>query len=149
MKGFREWINTSGGKTAAIVGTPVVLALFVWVIWTNVRSEAASISRQGMYIDSKTAKPFSYTIQIGDTIPVMAPTGGKTGFPAELCYWTKDGKIKSEPTQVLLNRYVGKPEPTFCPDCGRLVRSRNPAPATDSKPPLLQQDFKPANRGED
>ena len=71
-------------------------------------------------------KAFRYEIKIGDSVPVKAPSGEKSGYPAELCYWTKDGQPKEDPTPVLLNQYVGKSGPTFCPDCGRLVVNHNP-----------------------
>ena len=70
-------------------------------------------------IDATTGKTFEHEVAVGDKLPLKAPSGGMTGYPAEFCYWTKDGKIKKDPTPVLLNARVGKPGPTFCPDCGR------------------------------
>jgi hypothetical protein len=93
-------------------------------------------------MDATTGKPYNYSIKLGDKIPVKAPSGGMAGYPAEPCYWTKDGKIKNDPTYVLLNEYVGKPGPTFCPDCGRLVRSHNPAPqGPETRPPPTKAEY--------
>lgn len=81
------------------------------------------------FICAESGKPFAHKLQEGETLPVMSPyTNRPTGYPAERCYWTKDDKAKLEPTLVLLNTYIGKPEPTICPDCGREVRPHNPPP---------------------
>ena len=75
-------------------------------------------------------------------IPVESPyTNRPTGYEAELCYWTKDGKMRSEPYPVLLNSHARKPEPTFCPDCGRLVVPLNPAPSEGQSPPPTQPEY--------
>jgi hypothetical protein len=77
----------------------------------------------------ETNKPFEYAMQIGEKWPVKSPYSGKnTGYPVEKCYWTKDGKRKSEPTYVILNQHLGKKGDTICPDCGRLVIGHNPSP---------------------
>ncbi len=75
-------------------------------------------------------------------IPVKSPfTGKETGYKAELCFWTKDGSTKTDPTAVLMNDDVGKPGPTFCPDCGRLVVHHNPVPGPHSKPPPTREEY--------
>ena len=75
------------------------------------------------------------------SVPAKAPSGGNTGYPSEKCYWTKDGKIKTEPTYVLLNIYKNSSEPTFCPDCGRLVVSHNPAPVAGRSAPPTKGEY--------
>src|SRR5205809_1075501 len=122
MSGMREFFNSSSGKLAAIglVLLALVLAFFSYRSSFG-GDDAASISRDRMFVDAATGKPFEHQLQMGERIPVKAPSGGMTGYPAELCYWTKDGKRKKDPTPVLLNDSIGKHEPTFCPDCGRLV----------------------------
>ena len=64
-------------------------------------------------------------------------TNKKTGYPAEKCFWTRDGKRKAEPTYLLLNEHRGKKGPTICPDCGRIVYPHNPTPPSDT--PLASQ----------
>src|SRR5690242_2209409 len=104
--GLREFLNSPRGKTLAVVGAGVVLLLAVFLIWRQLApSEAETASRERTFMDAKTMKPFTYDLKIGDTIPVKAPSGDKSGYPAELCYWTKDGKPKQDPTAVLLNEY--------------------------------------------
>ena len=78
-------------------------------------------------------------------------SGKKTGVPAEACYWTADGGTKKNPTWVLLNELAGKPGPTFCPDCNRLVVGHNPAPgpaggAAIAKLPPKRDDYAPPNK---
>ncbi len=80
-------------------------------------------------ICSVTLKHFSHQREAGENYPFYSPfTKERTAYPAEMCYWTRDGKAKSEPTYVLLNEYIKKPGPTICPDCGRLVEAHNPPP---------------------
>ena len=61
---------------------------------------------------------------------------------------TLGSEAKDKPTPVLLNQYVNKPGPTFCPDCGRLVRMHNPGPAVGVKPPPTKAEYdqRQANR---
>ena len=87
-------------------------------------------ANERVFIDSETGQSFNVKLYslIGQSIPIKSPSGHNSGYPAELCYWTKDGQTKTAPTPVLLNILVGKPGPTFCPDCGRLVVGHNPLP---------------------
>jgi len=123
----------------------VAAGFFIWKAMAP--SEAEALSHDHVFVDSKTMKPFNHELQIGDMIPVQAPSGGKTGYPAELCFWTKDGKEKKEPTAVLLNQIIGKTGPTFCPECGRLVKAHNPRPGPNVNPPPTAAEYKPSGRG--
>jgi hypothetical protein len=124
--------------TGLVVIGLVIVVLTVKDLFT---SEGAKISVERMYIDASTGKPFQHDLVAGEMIPTKAPSGGKTGYPAEKCYWTKDGKPKTEPTWVLLKSYTGVNEPTFCPDCGRLVVGHNPAPQPGAKPPPTKEEY--------
>jgi len=141
MAGLREFFESSKGKSIALIAGVVLLVVLFVVIWSNLGSEATEISRDRMYIDATTGKAFEHTLKAGDVMPVKAPSGQNTGYPAEPCYWTADGKIKDKPTPVLLNSYVGKPGPTFCPDCGRLVVMHNPPPMVGAKPPPTKAEW--------
>jgi hypothetical protein len=108
------------------------------------KSQAAAIGNARIFIDSESMKSYPVDLSnlVGQTFPVYSPISGKnTGYPAELCYWTKDGNVKSDPTPVLLNHFIGKSEPTFCPDCGRLVVSHNPMAVAGRTPPLTQEEY--------
>ncbi len=152
MRGIREFLNSPIGKALSAV---LVLAGLAWV-FISVRdnfggSEAAQVSTAEItFIDANTGKTFGVIPYAGMTIPVEAPTGSKTGYVAELCYWTADGKIKKDPTYVLLNQYKSpaSKDPTFCPDCGRLVTVRNPSASASDPPPPTQSEWKSKRGGE-
>ncbi|HWP41385.1 MAG TPA: hypothetical protein VNL70_10705 [Tepidisphaeraceae bacterium] len=120
-----------------------MLLIAIWMLWRKTSSsEAARLANQRIFVCAQTGKAFSVELRQGLSIPVKSPyTGQPTGYPAELCYWTKDGKPKDEPTAVLMNRWVGKSGPTFCPDCGRLVVGHNPPASPDRKPPPTRQEY--------
>lgn len=118
-----------GGAVLGLVLSGFLLARQVMLDGPN----AGAASRQRAAIDAETGKVFTdFVIRDGQSMPWTNPeTGTPTLFPAEECYWTRDGQAKLEPTYVLLNTYVGKPEPTTCPDCGRRVVFHNPWPPMD------------------
>lgn len=92
----------------------------------------APLGQDAIYICSETLKTFPHQPRDGERTPVYSPHSKKsTGYPAEKCYWTKDGKAKREPTYVLLNSSIGKEGPTYCPDCGREVKPHNEPPTAD------------------
>jgi hypothetical protein len=127
------------GRMATVLVAVIAAVLAVVLV---IKSKPVPVPQHVTYICSETLKPFDYELKEGDSIPVLSPfTGKKTGYPAELCYWTKEGKIKETPTPVLLNELVGKPGPTFCPDCGRLVVGRNPPPQAGAAPPPTQAEY--------
>jgi hypothetical protein len=147
---LREFL---GGQAGKIFGAFVCLVGIVLVIhsWRHhLRAgDAATLSRERVFICSETQKAFEHMPVPGEQIPVLSPYSGKnTGYPAEACYWTKDGQIKSDPTWVLLNETIHKPGPTFCPDCGRLVVAHNPRPKPGDKPPPTQDEYQRAHGSE-
>jgi hypothetical protein len=149
LSGAREFFNSPAGKGTAIGIFVFALVIAFFSIKSNVSNDANRISADRMFMDSTTGKPFEHTLAAGDRIPLKAPSGGNTGYPAEPCYWTKDGKIKPDPTFVLLNQYKGVSGPTFCPDCGRLVVAHNPPPSAGAKPPPTKEEYdKRNNRSE-
>lgn len=118
----------------------VSIAAMLFVIVRSYRGYSASADVQSRYrtlIDSETGQVFEdFKVQMNDTVPIANPaTGKRTLYPAETCYWTRDGGAKLTPTWVLLNEVVKKPGPTKCPDCGRTVVVHNPMPPLE----LLQQ----------
>jgi hypothetical protein len=133
---IRQALESTAGKIAAGVLVLVALVAIYISFQSNLGdSTAAQIAANRVFIDATTGKSFTHEMSIGEKVPVKAPSGGNTGYLGEACFWTADGKTKKQPTWVLLNRYVGKPEPTFCPDCGRLVVGLNPAPVPGEKAP--------------
>lgn len=91
---------------------------------------ASDVSHSRTVMDSETSEVIdSFPIKEGTLYPWVNPKSGKaTLYPPEMCYWTKDGKAKADPTFVLLNEFTGKQGKTICPDCGREVVGHNPKP---------------------
>lgn len=136
-----SFFEKPAGKVVTGVGLVVAVGLLIWSVSSNMNPSGGSLSRDRMFVDAKTNQPFEYTLKAGDALPVAAPSGGKTGYPSEQCYWTKDGKTKKEPTYVILNEQLGKDGPTFCPDCGRLVVGHNPPPDQRPTPPPTEAEY--------
>ena len=139
--GVREFLRTPAGKNVAVAAAVIGLGVCVWSIIGNLRdTPAMALSRDRYFVCTETGKSFKYSLEGGETFPIHSPYSGKnTGMPAELCFWTKDGKAKDEPTPVLLKSMTA---PTFCPDCGRLVSAYNPRPGPGVNPPPLQSEYK-------
>jgi len=136
--------TTIGKATLAVV--IVVATVFSFYQFKGLfgKSEAAAIGNDRVFICSETHKSFRVDLEklVGQPFPVYSPYSGKnTGYPAELCYWTKDGNVKTDPTPVLLNSFIGIPGPTFCPDCGRLVVAHNPVASVGRKVPPTQAEY--------
>ncbi|MBX3389507.1 MAG: hypothetical protein KF691_08640 [Phycisphaeraceae bacterium] len=113
-----------------------VLSLFVlgYVVYSTFRGYANDPRRQAFFTvvaDSETGEVDVHfpLPDDGRGYPAVNPkTGKRTLYPAESCYWTKDGKAKLDPTYVILNGWFEKPGPTKCPDCGRTVTKSNRMP---------------------
>src|SRR4051794_29559264 len=77
-----------------------VLAYFVIPLVARSGSEATTANER-IYADASfdPPPPFKIKLHPGMQTPFLPPLPQKqTGSPAELCYWTKDGKPKTEPT---------------------------------------------------
>ncbi|GIW75049.1 MAG: hypothetical protein KatS3mg104_0112 [Phycisphaerae bacterium] len=151
---IRHAANTPAGKVTAGVLLLLALIMLIWSILSNFGStEAASLTSARTFICTETGKVFTTSLREGWTVPVPSPYSGKnTGVPAEQCFWTKEGTLKSEPTYVLLNEYLGKSDPTFCPDCGRLVVQRNPIYRVGdptARPPPTREEYARRKQNED
>jgi hypothetical protein len=130
---------TVGGIVLAVA----ILACGAWLGIRAARGGNELNTAERVMICSETGKVYNYEPKEGEVAPYPSPYSKKrTGYRAERCYWTKDGKAKLEPTYVLLNEDIGKPGPTICPDCGREVRRHNPMPP----PELLEEAARAAGR---
>lgn len=113
---------------AAVVMLVLAAGVLGWQLMSGERSVASETSER-VVIDSETGEVIKRFDIPKTPAPWTNPRSGKaTLFAAEACFWTKDGKAKTEPTYVLLNQYTGKPGPTICPDCGRRVTWLNALP---------------------
>jgi hypothetical protein len=142
MQWLEKALSTTGGKVTAGVAVVVIFACLYVEVRNAIWPPAAAAMHEGSFICSQTGKVFQHEPKAGERIPVYSPySGSNTGYPAEFCYWTADGQIKSDPTPVLLNLWIGTPGPTFCPDCGRLVVMHNPRPSPGDKPPPTREEY--------
>ena len=95
------------------------------------RSEAGEETRLRDVIDAETGAVFrDHPIAHGASFPWKNPQTGKNSlYPAERCFWTRDGTAKLDPTLVFVKSYADpNAEETLCPDCGRKVVPHNPTP---------------------
>jgi len=138
----RKFLASSAGKVTGILCVLALLAISFFSLRGFINGETPPTAFYTTYICTETGKSFRHENQIGETIPILSPYSGKTtGLPAEACYWTPSGGILTEPTWVLLNSQLGKPEPTFCPYCGRLVVQRNPMAQAGHAPPPTREEW--------
>ncbi len=135
-------LSSPAGKSVAVVLFLSVLGLAIYSTRAYLKGDTPDTAFSTMYIDSESGKTFQHVNKIGDTLPLLSPFSGKnTAWPAEACYWNIDGSAKKDPDWVLLNSLVGKPEPTFCPVCGRLVVGHNPAPSPGRQAPPTRAEW--------
>ena len=135
--------TSSGRKNVAVAFAIAAIVIAAYVVYSSSARGLPSDPNISMYVDSETGKAFPHKNAIGEDLPIYSPVSGKnTGYPGEACYWTADGATKTKPTWVILNDYLDKPGPTFCPDCGRLVVSHNPEPSPESQPPPTQEQWR-------
>lgn len=143
MEFLKRFFDTGAGKIVAGLILVFACAAIYWEIRNTINPPAMAALQERIFICSETGKSFTHVLQVGDRIPLLSPFSGKnTGYPAELCYWNKDGTYRTDnPTPVLLNSWIGKSGPTFCPDCGRLVVARNPMPGPNVRPPPTREEW--------
>ena len=140
---LKEFTGTRAGRVVSGTCAALALACAGYAAYSSIGSGPAELSANRVFIDADTLQSFHCELRAGMTLPVKSPYSGKnTGYPAEMCYWTRDGKVSDKPTPVLLNSYKGIHDPTFCPECGRLVIAHNPHPMPESKPPPTAQDYR-------
>jgi hypothetical protein len=148
LEALRKFLQSGAGKVLAGVVVIVGLVLAFYSLRGVTTDAGEELARNRMFIDIETGQPFEHELEMGKPFPVRAPSGKESGYPAEACYWTKDGKTKSEPTYVFVSSvWKGGSEPTFCPDCGRLVVGHNPKPSADSTPPPTKEEYSKGKRG--
>lgn len=113
-----------------LAGALGALIVAVVIIWYNLAGGSpARYANERVFVCAETGKAFEHTLQAGETQPIYSPyTKQNTGWIAEPCYWTKDGRAKKEPTWVIERRRMGLEGKTYCPDCGREVVGHNPRP---------------------
>jgi hypothetical protein len=140
---LKEFMDSVAGKVTAGILMVAVVGMVYWSARSSFgSSDASRMASDRVFVCSKTGKSFWHTLEKGEKLPIYSKySGDKTGYPAEMCFWNADGSIRREGVPVLLNQYKGDGEPTFCPDCGRLVVGHNPAADPSRKPPPTKAEF--------
>jgi hypothetical protein len=140
---LRDILRGGAGRWSGLAFAAAAIVALAFVLHrTFGDSEAVASAKDRVFICAETGKSFRHEIRAGEAVPVRSPHSGRdTGYLAELCYWTPDGRAKDEPTAVLLNTYVGRGGATFCPECKRLVVGHNPRPEPGAKPPPLEGEY--------
>jgi hypothetical protein len=142
MNLLRRWLAGRAGKLLAASASLLAAVAAALAVWSHFQEGTSDDARYTMFICSETGKTFRHKNQLGEVHPIRSPYSGKnTAVPAEACYWTAAGVTKSAPTWVLLEESVGRPGPTFCPDCGRLVVGHNPSPRPGGNPPPTRGEY--------
>ncbi|MBS0191346.1 MAG: hypothetical protein U0573_09790 [Phycisphaerales bacterium] len=148
-KKARSVDSDSSGRTrliATIAFLAVSLAVLGYVAFSSIssyRNDPRRLARFSVVKDSETGEVIKEFPLPDEGYPAVNPkTGKRTIYPAEACYWTKEGKAKLDPTYVILNAWFGKKDVTRCPDCGRTVTKSNPMPPDA----LMQKAWDDANR---
>ena len=120
-------LSGGAGLALGIVLLAAAGALIYNTYWRASADEPVESAR--FYMCSGDGNVFAYAMKKGESVPIACPACKKTtAFPAEACYWTRDGGTKDKPTYVILNRHLKRDGPTICPDCGREVVGHNPDP---------------------
>jgi hypothetical protein len=145
MERVRRLLVLARENKTLVIGVSAALlcvALGAWMVSWYFRGDTPGSAFSRMYICTEAGKPFRHEDKEGETQPIHSPHSGRnTGVLAEACYWRADGGTKKEATWVLLNSLAGKSEPTFCPDCGRLVVGHNPRPRPGATPPPTEKEY--------
>ncbi len=138
--------NGAVQKIAIPLGV-VALMYLGWSMWRGNDSDALAADSSTIWFIDDQGNTFQQKMEIGQA-EFTSPKTGKPAYPAELCFWTRDGKSKGDATKVLLNRYKGIDGPTFCPDCGRLVTDHNPhpVPGVDVRVPPTKAEYDAGKR---
>lgn len=118
------------GTIALLVLSGGVLAVMLWRTFAS--EEYPADFRTIM--DSETGELFKVRTEELKPYPMRNPkTGTDTLYRTEVCFYGEECR-KSGGTRVIMNTYLHKEEPTYCPVCGHVVRFHNPLPS-DYTPP--------------
>ena len=95
--------------------------------WGDSTAEAANTRT---LMDVETGELFEVEVDENfGPFPMVNPKSGeKTLYATEVCYARTC--LEKGGTHVIMNKLLGKEGPTYCPQCGALVRFHNPGPST-------------------
>ncbi|MCK6457552.1 MAG: hypothetical protein L6Q92_13610 [Phycisphaerae bacterium] len=113
-----------------LAGSLAALLIAGGLVWYSFGGETPlRQANERVFMCAETGKTFFHELESGEIEPIYSPHSKQnTGWIAEPCYWTNDGRAKKEPTWVIERRRMGLEGKTYCPDCGREVVGHNPRP---------------------
>jgi len=115
-------------KAVLAVVVAVLVVAGAYRLWSATGNPAAVAANTRTLMDSETRELVQVHVdeQLG-AFPLVNPkTGRRTLYPTEVCYASTCAAQGG--THVILNVYLGKEGPTYCPACGAVVRFHNPGP---------------------
>ena len=115
-----------GLKKRLIIAASILIGIyFAYSVYSNVAGEGVPANTRQV-MDAETGKLFSEEMRpgLGPYPHVNPKTGKKTLYPIEWCYNGPCGKKGGTP--VILDPWLERAEPTYCPECGHVVRFHNP-----------------------
>ena len=117
-------------KRKIMIGAVILLvAVCGYYAWSSVGNDPVVRSANArVLMCAETGELFS--IELTPDLPPYPhenpKTQRKTVYPTEVCYWNECGSKGG--TRVILNSWLDKEGPTYCPVCGHVVRPHNRAP---------------------
>jgi len=131
-------------KIGLAIAFILVAGVMMYLQFANRPADIGDLTRYVPVINAKTGEVIEkYDLKAtSEPWPWAAAGGERVLYPAELCFWNKDGSVRTKPTFVLLNTFRGEKGDTICPDCGRKVVPRNPPPPGDLMAKALEEDAK-------
>jgi hypothetical protein len=119
--------------TKKLIITVVAIALVAYAVyayWSNFGQPTLPADTRTL-MDPETGKLYEVAVDenFGPFPHVNPDTGKRTLWPTEVCFARECAK-KEKGTHVILNSFLGKEGPTYCPNCGALVRPHNPGRVT-------------------
>lgn len=111
--------NVRNLAVVAVVGG--VFALTYSLFAGGDRSELREALGRPWYVD-EAGRAFRYEPRLGEPAVTTSPFDASRAFPADVCSHAGTSHA-AEPAAFLVPQpYLGKPGPTTCPTCARVVR---------------------------
>ena len=115
-------------KAVLVVVAAGLAALAICIVWRAKSDPVAAAANTRTLMDAETQEMVEVRVDedLGP-FPIVNPkTGRRTLYPTEVS--CANACAAQGGTHVILNQYLGKEGPTYCPACGAEVRFHNPGP---------------------
>ena len=117
-------------KTLAGLAALILVIFAVRSFRNSLGDSTAEAANTRTLMDVETGELFEVEVDENfGPFPMVNPkNGNKTLYATEVCYARTC--LDKGGTHVIMNELLGKEGPTYCPQCGALVRFHNPGPRT-------------------